>query len=162
MNRSLFLKLVLFMTLLILSVACSNGNNKAMSLQFFEKIYVPVNPSSFLSLDKILAAKGIGNVTSGDLNLTYTYMDSSFEDQSAPALILYSDYRFIPSGEAYTALRVREFYEIAARDENAAGIVVNPDVSGTQSYTITKAEIQEAIPKIKKREPLPKDISIVQ
>jgi hypothetical protein len=140
---------------------CGGSNNKAMSLEFFDKIYVPVDAGSLLSLDEALKEKEIGQVTSDDLKLKYIYLDSAFSEATAPALVIYSDPSFIPRGTLYMAMRVRSFYEIAVKDDKAAGIVVNPDVPEAQSYTMTRREIQEAIPHLATREPLPKDIIIV-
>jgi hypothetical protein len=162
MNRSRFFTLVVLVAFCLTCAGCGGGNNKAMSLQFFEKVYVSVDPLSLLSLDEALKVKGIGNVMSSDLKLRYVYWDSSFAEGTAPALVIYSDSSFLPSGITYMAMRVREFYEIAISDDKAAGIVVNPDVAGAQSYTMTRQEIAQAIPHIKARESLPRDISIVQ
>jgi hypothetical protein len=151
--KNLFMAIAYSLSLFVLGCGGSS-KNKAMSLEFFDKIYVPLDPTNVLAASDALKAKGYGNWTNAKA-YTCIYQKADFDGQSTNGLAIYTDQQLIPIGKPYEVMRVREFYETAVKTANTAGIVVNP---GHNTYTMTKAEIQEAIPKLKQQPPLPKDI----
>ena len=139
--------------------ACGQASNPALSLQSFDRVFVGVDVATFFSLNQALATKGYGNVTTADMKLQCIHVEAEFDGQSAPALALYTDERFIPPGSAFMAVRVRDAYQAALDDPDVAGIVVNPEADS--SYPISKSDIEAALPSIPEQDPLPKDISVM-
>lgn len=148
--------------LVLLMAGCGGETNKAMSLQFYDQVYVVLNPASVLSLDKAAAEKGYGNVKADDLVPDFLHENAQFGEETKPAIAVYSDSRLVPPGKMYMAIRVRQVYAAALKDEKVTGIVMNLNAPQGTTYTMTKTEIQEALPKMKKGDPLPKKISINQ
>ena len=103
-------------------------------------------------MDHALAEKGYGNVKVSDAKMTYVMRDAN--------LVLYTDESFLPSGTAFQPMRVRQFYETVLADEQAQGIIVNPDVAGHTSYVIPRSDIPAALPKLPAKDPLPSNINI--
>lgn len=161
--KSIFYKSLLSIILLeiiFLSGGCGKEKNRALSLQFFDEVYVPVDPATFLLWDKVLEEKGIGNVTTSNTEIVYTYKNAAIDNTEAPFVIIYTDISFIPSETSFQPMRVHQCYEMVLKDVKSYGICVNPDVSGYTGYTMSKDEIISALPKIPKKEELPENIRI--
>ncbi|HCD38890.1 MAG TPA: hypothetical protein DEQ77_09305 [Candidatus Omnitrophica bacterium] len=147
------------LALLIMNmIGCMGNQGKALLLKDWEYVCVPIAPTSLLSLDEALKEKGYGNVMSSDLKIAFTYQDAPFEGETASGIVVYSSEHAVPSNTVYMKMRVWSFYELALDDEKAAGIYVNPNVSGKNPYTVAKAKLREALPKLPHQPALPKDI----
>lgn len=152
---------ILLLSIVLFSMSmtgCAGNPDKALLLKDWEYVCVPITPQSLLSLDEALKEKGYGNVMSSDLKIAFTYLDAQFDGKTASGIVVYSSEHAIPSNTVYMKMRVWSFYELALNDEKAAGIYVNPNVSNKNSYTVVKARLQEALPKLPHQAPLPKDI----
>jgi len=122
------------LALLIMNmIGCMGNQDKALLLKDWEYVCVPIAPTSLLSLDP-------------------------FEGETASGIVVYSSEHAVPSNTVYMKMRVWSFYELALDDEKAAGIYVNPNVSGKNPYTVAKAKLREALPKLPHQPALPKDI----
>jgi len=150
-------------TLVVLSIltavllwGCGGEKNPAMSLQFFDRVFVLVDPSSLRPQDR-----DVGRIQVGDLQVNFVHAEADFgETGTATAIVLYSNVRYIPAGSAYMPIRVRTLYDAALDDVEAAGIVVNPGVPGTVSYTMSDGEIDAASPRIMEAKPLRLEILV--
>lgn len=140
---------------LCLAAGCAPEKNKALSLQFIDTVYVEISQETFLSLDRALKRYGYGNVTDKNTETYYGYRVLSVDGKQASFMIMYTDLSFIPLNTPFQPMRVRQCYEIVLADKSAAGILVNPEVEGRQSYYITKEEIPAALPKIPVKEKIP-------
>ncbi|MBN2563996.1 MAG: hypothetical protein JXQ75_24030 [Phycisphaerae bacterium] len=138
---------------------CGGTPNPALSLQFFDQVFVSIDPATFLSLNQALATKGYGNVTAADMRVKGLHVEAEFSDGAAPALALYTDQRFVPAGSAFMTMRVRDAYQAALDDPDVAGIVVN--LGADRSYTISNPDLEAALPHLPEQESLPKDISVM-
>lgn len=152
--------LIAFGALLCLACGCAPEKNKAFSLEFFDQVYVPVDMATFISMDKALEEYGYGNVTASNTETVYTYKPVQLEGEDVSALVIYSDISFVPSGSSFQPMGVRQCYEALISDDKAGGIFVNPERAN--GYVITKADIEKALPKLPKKEPLAWAINIKQ
>lgn len=139
---------------------CAPEKNKALSLQFFDEVYLPVDMMTFLSMDEALKEHGYGNVSASNTKTVYTYKPVQLEGEDISALVIYTDISFIPSEVSFQPMRVRQCYETVISDDQAGGIFVNPERAN--GYVITKADIEKALPKLAKKEPLAWAINIKQ
>ncbi|MDO8748812.1 MAG: hypothetical protein Q7J72_06865 [Candidatus Omnitrophota bacterium] len=139
---------------------CASEKNNAMSLQFFDEVYVPVDMMTFLSMDEALKEHGYGNVRASNTETVYTYIQAQLEGGDATALVIYTDISFIPSGSSFQPMRVRQCYETVISDDKAGGVFVNPE--SAKGYVISQSDIEEALPKLPKKEPLAWAIHIKQ
>ena len=139
---------------------CAPEKNKALSLQFFDEVYVPVDMMTFLSMDEALKEHGYGKVSASNTKTVYTYKPVQLEGGDISALVIYTDISFIPSGSSFQPMRVRQCYETVISDDKAGGIFVNPE--RTNGYVIPRSDIGAALPKLPKKEPLAWAIHIKQ
>ena len=140
----------------VLLWGCGGDTNPAMSLQFFDRVFVLVDPSTVMP-----PAGDVGRVRAADLDLVFVHSEADFaEIGPAPAIVIYSNVRYIPAGSMYMPIRVRTMYERALDDVEAAGILVNPNVPGIESYTMSDANIDAAIPRIMDPTPLALEILV--
>ena len=139
---------------------CAPEKNKALSLQFFDEVYVPVDMMTFLSMDKALKEYGYGNVSASNTETVYTYKPAQLEGEDILALVIYTDISFIPSEVSFQPMRVRQCYETVISDDKAGGIFVNPERAN--GYVIPRSDIGAALPKLPEKKPLAWAIRIKQ
>ena len=142
--------------------ACYHAQVHADGVHFvilMENIQDGILGTAFPWMEEALKRKGIGNVTASDLKLIFTYMDSEFEDDHGPGIVVYSTERDVPSG-AYVSMRVWQFYAAASGDTKAVGIHVNPGVPSKNAYVVPKAGLQRVLAKLPRQPALPLDVSI--
>lgn len=124
---------------------CGGCDNKAMALEFFAKVFVPLGPAGS---------------SAAELKERLVYKDVSFGKSTASTVVIYTDLRYVPSGSPLTALRVWQVYEMALSDPKAGGISVNPDVAAASGFSMTKKDIERALPKIPRGEALPGTVTV--
>ena len=144
-------RLVLIVLVVAVAGGCGGETNPAMSLQFADRVFVEVDPDALPEGD----AGGQIAGTMANLNMLFAHVETTFDASlRAPAIVIYSNVRYVPLGTAYIPTRVVTLYKAALADSVASGIVVNPDVSGAKNYVMTKSEIKAAIPRVMQHKPL--------
>jgi hypothetical protein len=126
---------------------CGGETNPAMKLQFADRVFVPVVPAA-------LPAGGAPG-TYANLHSYFVHTEATFGDDGAgPAVVVYSNVRHLPAGTTYVPTRVKVFFEAAATDSEALGVIVNPNLRSVEAYTISKPELRSAIPRVMQSQPL--------
>jgi len=153
--RALVSLLIVMVT--VIAGGCGGQKNPAMSLQFANRVFVVVDPEA---LPKDADGNpGPGNAAS--LHLYFVHEETTFDAAlTAPAIVIYSNVRYVPAGTAYTPARVLTLYGAAMADSVASGIVVNPNINGAKNYAMTKAQIKSAIPRVMQNKPLPFEVHV--
>jgi hypothetical protein len=159
-NHRRYLNVIIFVALCSIISGCAPEKNRALSLQFFDEVYVPVDMMTFLSMDAALKEHDYGNVSASNTKTVYTYKPVQLEGEDVSALVIYTDISFIPSEVSFQPMRVRQCYETVIFDDKAGGIFVNPERAN--GYVIPRSDIGAALPKLPKKEPLAWAIQIKQ
>ncbi len=150
-------RVILIVLVITMIGACGGAKNPAMSLQFADRVFVLINPDT---LPGIAAGSRIAS-TAKNLHLQFVHIETTFDTAvTAPAIVIYSNVRYVPVGTAYAPTRVITLYDAALDDSVASGITVNPNINGAKSYVMTKSDIKSAIPRIMQHKPLPFEVHI--
>jgi hypothetical protein len=132
-------------------------NPSVEALGSLEKVYVPLQAESMLSLDDALAEKGYGNVTSSDFKPRFEL----FETEFGPAVVAYSSSDWVEPESLFAPMSVTQWLDAALADPEAQGVVINPRHPG-QTLALTRAELTQALAWLPKQEPLPMEIYVTQ
>lgn len=149
------------MVAVILVASCGGPKDKAMLLQEWEYVFLPLDPETMKSMGGVTPDTA-GSAKVSDVKFVYQYADSTFNDGKGPAIILYSSEIEVPPGSTFTKMRVWQAYEIIIQDEKAAGMHVNYNSSRKLPYTVSKPELKNALPKLPKPEKVKFNIMIKQ
>ena len=141
-----------------LCCGCGGGEtNPAMTLQFADRVFVALDPEGLPS--GAVGARFTGN--RAKIHEHFAHFETVFDETlSAPAIVVYSNVRYIPSGTVFLPMRVVNLYRAATQDRLASGIVVNPGLSGVQTYAMTTEQIASAIPRVMQHRPLDLEIQV--
>lgn len=148
-----------FFIVLVVGVCggCGGETNPAMGLQFADRVFVALDAEG-------LPAGAVGTRVAGDEPNFYehfAHVETVFDPTlTAPAIVIYSNVRYIPAGTVYIPMRVVTLYQAAKLDKTASGIVVNPGINGVKNYAMTTAQIKAAISRVMQHRPLFVEIQV--
>ena len=138
---------------------CGGETNPAMQLQFADRVFVALDPEG-------LPAGAVGTRVVGNranLHEHFAHTQTVFDPAlTAPAIVIYSNLRYIPAGTVYLPMRVVTLYQAAMLDRVASGIVVNPGMDGVENYAMTKEQIESSILRVMQHRPLDVEIQVAE
>lgn len=138
---------------------CGGETNPAMQLQFADRVFVALDPEGLPA--GAVGSRVVGNRTS--LFKHFAHVETVFDtDHTGPAIVVYSNVRYLPAGTVFVPLRVVTLFEAAMLDRVASGIVVNPGLNGVQTYAMTTAQIKSALPRVMQHRPLDVGIQVAE
>lgn len=152
---------IIILAIALLLTSCNGEQNKALSLEYIDPVYVLLLPGSLESLNKKLAPslENYGEVTSEDFVPQYKYSTVMQDFKENLALIMYTDEKLIPPNNLFMPMHVRHVYEAVVSGKAAVNVIsVNPDALGVKNYLISQAEIEKAMVSYKPQPPLPLSI----
>lgn len=154
--------MVLMLCAAVFACGCRGGGDNGLRLKDMDRVYVALDPATMASLNEALAAKGYGNVRASDMKMVFTYADARFRDGRGPAVAVFTAPGKMAYQTIYTEMRVWQCYEAVLADAKAKGICVNPLSRHGESFTVSRAEMAEALPQLPRPERLPVRISVMQ
>ncbi len=138
---------------------CGGETNPAMKLQFADRVFVVLDRDG-------LPVGAVGSPVVGNranLYRHFAHVETVFDTGLAgPAIIIYTNIRYIPTGTVYVPMRAVTLFEAALLDRVASGIVANPGLRGVEPYAMTTAQIRSALPRVMQHRPLGIGIQVAE
>lgn len=152
------------LTILLLFFAlcsCDGKEDKSMLLKDWKIVYVPLDPQTLTSMNDD-TLENYGLTKAEDFQLIFTYIPSIFSNGQGQGVVVYSDETELPSGCIFTEMRVWQCYEAVINDPQADGIHVNYNSQVKNPYTVSKSELEGALPLLPKQEIIKFNISFTR
>jgi hypothetical protein len=104
-----------------------------------ERVYVPIEAGSLLSLTQAFEEKEYGEVTVDDFKRQFVYADLPF----GPALVAYSTEDGVPESALIEPMSVTQWLRAALDDPTASGVVLDPN--GGSAIALGKSDLSRAL-----------------